>query len=98
MTENIRKELDDANKDCGGFVDLHKAFYTIDHQVLFAKWGCDRIRGVSYDWFKSYRSNRNHYVSIKSYNSILVAVNCRVNQGSVIGQLLGQRFIIYKRP
>ena len=31
MTENIRKDLDDANKDCGGFVDLHKAFYTIDH-------------------------------------------------------------------
>ena len=56
------------------------------------------IRGVSYNWFKSYRPNRNHYVSIKSYNSILVAVNCRVNQGSVIGQLLGQRFIIYKRP
>ena len=34
------------------------------------------IQGVSNDWFKSYLSNRNHYVSVNGYDSCLVAINC----------------------
>ena len=34
ITENIRKGLDDGNIDCGVFVDLQKAFDTVDHQIL----------------------------------------------------------------
>ena len=37
ITENIRKALDDGNVDCGVFVDLQKAFDTLDHQTLLAK-------------------------------------------------------------
>ena len=37
ITENIRKTLDDENIGCGVFVDLQKAFDTIDHQILTAK-------------------------------------------------------------
>ena len=33
ITENIRKALDDGNIGCGGFVDLQKAFDTVDHQI-----------------------------------------------------------------
>ena len=67
ITENIRKALDDGNIGCGVFVDLQKAFDTVDHQILLAKlnhWG---IRGVSNDWSKSYLSNHNQYVSINKY-------------------------------
>ena len=46
------------------------------------------IRGVSNDWFKSYLSNRSQYVSINRYESGLVALNCGVPQGSVLGPLL----------
>ena len=66
-TEKIRKALDDGNTGCGVFVDLQKAFDTVDHQILLAKlnhWG---IRGVSNDWSKSYLSNHNQYVSINEY-------------------------------
>ena len=34
VTENIRKVLDDGNIGCGVFVDLQKAFHTVDHQIL----------------------------------------------------------------
>ena len=34
ITENIRKALDDGNIGCGAFVDLQKAFDTVDHQIL----------------------------------------------------------------
>ena len=37
ITENIRKALDDGNIGCGVFVDLQKAFDTVDHQKFLAK-------------------------------------------------------------
>ena len=92
ITENIRKALDDGNIDCGVFVDLQKAFDTVDHQILLAKLNHYGIRGVSNDWFKSYLSNRNQYVSINGYESGLAALNCGVPQGSVLGPLL---FLLY---
>ena len=92
ITEIIRKALDDGNIGCGVFVDLQKAFDTVDHQILLAKLNHYGIRGVSNDWFKSYLSNRNQYVSINGYESGLAALNCGVPQGSVLGPLL---FLLY---
>ena len=92
ITENIRKALDDGNIGCGVFVDLQKAFDTVDHQILLAKLNHYGIRGVSNDWFKSYLSNRNQYVSINGYESGLAALNCGIPQGSVLGPLL---FLLY---
>ena len=88
ITENIRKALDDGNIGCGVFVDLQKAFDTVDHQILFAKLNHYGIRGISNDWFKSYLSNRHQYVSINGYESGY----CGVPQGSALGLLL---FLLY---
>ena len=92
ITGNIRKALDDGNIGCGVFVDLQKAFDTVDHQILLAKLNHYGIRGVSNDWFKSYLSNRSQYVSINGYESSLAVINCGVPQGSVLGPLL---FLLY---
>ena len=78
ITENIRKSLDNGNIGCGVFVDLKKAFDTVDHQILLAKLNHYGIRGVSNDWFKSYLSNRSQHVSINGYDSGLAAINCVV--------------------
>ena len=93
ITENIRKALDGGNIGCGIFVDLQKAFDTVDHQILLTKLNHYGIRGVSNDWFKSYLSNRNQYVSINGFDSGLAAINCGVPQGSVLGPLLFLLFI-----
>ena len=92
ITEIIRKALDDGNIGCGVFVDLQKAFDTVDHQILLAKLSHYGIRGVSNDWFKSYPFNHSHYVSINGYDSGLAAINSGVPQGSVLGPLL---FLLY---
>ena len=49
ITENIRKALDDGNIGCGIFVDLQKAFDTVDYQILLAKLNHYGIHGVSND-------------------------------------------------
>ena len=92
ITENIRKALDDGNIGCGVFVDLQKAFDTVDHQILLAKLNHYGIRGVSNDWFKSYLFNRSQYVSTNGYDSGLATINCGVPQGSALGPLL---FLLY---
>ena len=71
ITESIRKAPDDGNIGCGVFIDLQKAFDTVDHQILLAKLNHYEIRGVSNDCFKSYMSNRNQYVSINGFDSLL---------------------------
>ena len=88
ITENIRKALDDGNIGCGVFVDLQKAFDTVDYQILLAKLNYYGIWGVSNDWFKSYLSNPNQYLFVNGYKSGLAALNCGIPQGSVLGPLL----------
>ena len=92
ITENIRKALDGGNIGCGIFVDLQKAFDTVDHQILLTKLNHYGICGVSNDWFKSYLSNQNQYVSINGFDFGLAAINFGVPQGSVLGPLL---FLLY---
>ena len=92
ITENIRKSLDDRNIGRGVFVDFQEAFDTADHQILLATLNHYGIRGVSNDWFKSYLSNCNQYVSINGFDSGLTSINCGVPQGSVLGHLL---FLFY---
>ena len=61
-------------------VEFLKTFHTVDHQILLVKLNHCGIRRVSNDWFKSYLSNRNQYVSINGYKSSLAALNYGVPQ------------------
>ena len=88
LTENIRQVLDEGHIGCGIFVDLQKAFDTVDQEILLAKLNHYGIRGVSNDWFRSYFSNRQQYVSINCYDSGLTKLNCGVPQRSTLGPLL----------
>ena len=92
LTENIRQALDKGYIGCGIFVDLQKAFDTVDHEILLSKLDYYGIRGISNNWFKSYLSNRKQFVSINGYDSELAEINCGVPQGTVLGPLL---FLIY---
>ena len=88
LTENIRQALDEEYIGCGIFVDLQKAFDTVDHEILLSKLDYCGIRGISNNWFKSYLSNRKQFASINGYDSGLAKINCGVTQGYALGPLL----------
>ena len=92
ITEMIREALDNSNFACGIFIDLQKAFDTVDHQILLKKLEHYGIRGIANNWFKSYLSNRKQFVSINGFNSKEQSMKYGVPQGSVLGPLL---FLIY---
>ena len=78
LTDKIREQLDSANFACGIFVDLQKAFDTIDHGSLIQKLNYYGIRGVTNNWFSSYLQNRWQYFSINDFNSKLEHIHCSV--------------------
>ena len=58
LTETIKRTLDNNKYGCGVFIDLRKAFDTVNHEILLQKLDHYGIRDVSSSWFKSYLTDR----------------------------------------
>ena len=92
ITEKLRDALDTGHFACGVFIDLKKAFDTVDHKILISKLEHYGVRGIIKDWLSSYLDNRKQFVSLNGFKSSLNFITCGFPQGSVLGPLL---FLIY---
>ena len=92
FNDKIVNYLDNDQLPLAIFLDLSKAFDTIDHDILIRKLNFYGIAGNSLNWFKSYLTNRKQYVQFKESTSSLSMIKTGVPQGSILGPLL---FIIY---
>jgi hypothetical protein len=85
--------LINSGKLCSAlFIDITKAFDTVDHKILLKKLWNAGVRGLPYQWFSSYLIGRNQCVRIGDSVSNFGVLNCGVPQGSVLGPIL---FLIY---
>ena len=92
LTEEISRSMDNKNFTIGVFIDLAKAFDTVNHKILLEKLEHYGLRGTANDWFKSYLENRKQFVVINKTSSNCSTIACGVPQGSILGPLL---FILY---
>ena len=75
------------------FIDLKKAFDTVDHLTLLKKMEFYGVRGNANAWFESYLNEREQFVAINGVESDREKIVCGVPQGSVLGPLLFLLFI-----
>ena len=88
----IQSNMDKGSFSCGFFIDLKKAFDTVDHNILLKKLDFYGFRGMIQDWFESYLRERTQ-VTIVGQNTInIMNITCGIPQGSVLGPLL---FLLY---
>ena len=92
IMQKIHNAIKDDNNAIGIFVDLQKAFDTVNHSILLEKLKYYGISGNINTWFRSYLCNRKQYVAIGGQSSKYTTLEHGVSQGSVLGPLL---FLLY---
>ena len=94
VIDYIYKSLDEGNYIFGIYIDLKKAFNTVQHKILLHKLQYYGLRGLAFHWLETYLSKRKQFVVINDTQSdISDLYEYGVPQGSVLGLILFLLFI-----
>ena len=92
LADRITQELDKGNVPFNIYLDLSKAFDTLDHNTMLYKLSYFGVKGIAINLFKNYLYNRTQYVEFRNNHSTFSTIKTGVPQGSILGPL---PFIIY---
>ena len=88
IIDRITEKMDKNETPINIYLDLSKAFDTLDHEILLEKLNYYGIRDTSLKLFQSYLSERKQYVEFEGINSEMKEIKTGVPQGSILGPLL----------
>ncbi len=88
VVDRISSALDNNQNVVAVFMDLAKAFDTINHDILIQKLSHYGIHGHVLNWFVSYLKDRVQKVKVESTYSNEEVIQCGVPQGSILGPIL----------
>lgn len=92
LYDKISSSIDRREFSIGVFLDLSKAFDTVDHSILLDKLEHYGIRGLALQWVKSYLTSRLQFDEFNGHSSFCHKIVCGVPQGSILGLSF---FLIY---
>ena len=89
LIDQVSNAFDNNNFVLGVFIDLSKAFDTVDHNIILEKLSMYGVKGNNFKWFHSYLSNRKQYIAFrnddkKEKNSLTIKRG--VPRGSILGR------------
>lgn len=94
LINEITTCIDKKKYVMGIFIDLQKAFDTIDHRIVMNKLEKYGFRGIIKNWIQSYLGERQQFVQMDQYKSEQKNIICGVPQGSILGPILFLLYII----
>ena len=92
LVNQLYQSFDESKFTLGIFIDLSKAFDTVDDKILTKKLELYGIKDCNLRWFESYLSNRKQFITYGNKQTNIETITCGVPQGSILGPLL---FLIF---
>ena len=80
LTDRIKLSIDNKELACGIFIDLRKAFDTVNHKILIEKLKHVGVRGIPNQLINSYLTNRSQYIQLNNAKSDLKPIDYGVPQ------------------
>ena len=88
LIDRIINKMDTNEIPLNIFIDLSKAFDTIDRTILLTKLKYYGLNGSTLNLFQRYLNNRKQYTEIEDTTSTILRIHVGVPQGSILGPIL----------